>query len=206
MGGFGSGGWYRWNKATTIEEVKRIDIRFLKRRGWLTNNPNTWKSGHLTWTCGGRDSGFINFSSYHDRVELNYRYREGGNEWQPVKQTVYLESTPCHYGGSRKWFLCPLCNRRVGVLCGAGKLFLCRHCYQLPYSSQRESGLDRLISQKHKLGYRIFEDYDGDGWRKKKGMHQTTFGRLLKKYWLLEEQIDASIYGRYMIMHNQRLL
>jgi hypothetical protein len=32
--------------------------------------------------------------------------------------------------------------------------------------------IDRLISQKHKLGVRIFEHYDyGEGWGKKKGMH-----------------------------------
>ena len=27
MGGPGSGGWYRWDKRTTTEEIKRIDIR-----------------------------------------------------------------------------------------------------------------------------------------------------------------------------------
>jgi hypothetical protein len=31
---------------------------------------------------------------------------------------VCLESTPCHLGGERWWFLCPRCGRR------AGKLFL----------------------------------------------------------------------------------
>ncbi|MBL4868725.1 MAG: hypothetical protein JKY67_20370 [Pseudomonadales bacterium] len=56
--------------------------------------------------------------------------------------------------------------------------------------------VDKLINQKHKLGYRIFEDYDGSGWRKKKGMHQKTFDAHLKKYWQLEEAIDHGIFLR----------
>ena len=47
--------------------------------------------------------------------------------------------------------------------------------------------MDRLVSQKHKLGERIFEYYDyGEGWGKKKGMHQVTFDRLNARYQAME--------------------
>ncbi|MCB1667232.1 MAG: hypothetical protein R3E73_00185 [Porticoccaceae bacterium] len=200
MGGPGSGTWYRWDKETTIEEIRRIDIRYLRKQRWLSTSEKHYLTGSLSWTSGGEPSGSINFASYHDRLELSFKYMEGGGEWQPVKQTIWLDHTPCHYGGSRKWLLCPRCNRRVGVLCGADKLFLCRHCYQIPYRSQNEGYLDRLISKKHKLGNKIFEDYDGDGWLKKKGMHWKTFEPLQKKYWEIETQIDQAICRRYIAL------
>ena len=33
MGGSGSGNRYRWNKQTTLDDVKRIDIRYMKSGG-----------------------------------------------------------------------------------------------------------------------------------------------------------------------------
>ncbi|MHC4269878.1 MAG: hypothetical protein ACYSWS_04665 [Planctomycetota bacterium] len=60
---------------------------------------------------------------------------------------VRFVSTPCYYGGQRWWFICPLvvngevCGRRVGVLyLGGGEYFGCRHCYDLTYLCQKESG------------------------------------------------------------------
>lgn len=205
MGGPDSGTQYRWNGKTTMEETRRIDIRFLKRRGWLVDRPDQVCSGTLSWASRGEQNGFINAKCYHNRLELDYRYRENGGDWMPIKQTILLESTACHYGGHRKWLSCPQCHSRVGILCGAGKLFLCRNCYQLPYRSQMEGGIDRLISQKHKLGDKIFENFDGDGYRKRKGMHQKTFDRLLTHYLEIEGQINASMYGRYLALQNERL-
>lgn len=57
--------------------------------------------------------------------------------------------------------------------------------------------LDQLIDQKHKLGKRIFEDYDGYGWRKRKGMHQKTFDRLHLKYQWLDIKINEGIVMRF---------
>jgi hypothetical protein len=51
-------------------------------------------------------------------------------------------------GGLRWWFRCPACRgggppcgRRVGKLYlpPGGKVFACRHCYDLAYTSSRES-------------------------------------------------------------------
>ena len=61
---------------------------------------------------------------------------------------VPLEYTECNFGGKRPWFRCSgvvngeHCNRRVAKLYRPprGDLFLCRHCYDLGYTSSRTSG------------------------------------------------------------------
>ncbi len=194
MGGFGSGGWYHFDKKTTIEETKRVDIRVLKKWGWL-DRPH---SGTISWSIGGENCGTVSARTSEDELTLNYRYRTHGNgDWQDVKQTIHFDLTPCHYGGVRKWFSCPYCDLRVAVLSGAGKYFACRKCYKLAYASQSECKIERLISAKHKLGERIFENYDGEGYWKKKGMHQRNFDRLQARYWELNEETDRAINVRF---------
>lgn len=185
MGGSGSGNRYRWNKQTTLDDVKRIDIRYMKRRGMLKAG---W-GGSLNWTRCGEPSGEINYLCYNDHLQLNFRYREHGGDWQSMEQRITFDRTSCNYGGERLWFLCPRCSKRVGLLCCDGPLFLCRHCYQLPYASQQQGRMDRLIDQKHKLGEQLFEHYDyGEGWGKKKGMHWKTYHCLHARYKALERQ------------------
>lgn len=189
MGGVGSGTWYRWNKKTKLEETKRIDIHSLKKLGFLNANC----SGSLSWNRRGQPIGHINVRMIEDRMILSYRYRENGSEWEPVDQTVTLTETPCNYGKVRKWFLCPCCDRRVGVLSLNGKLFLCRHCYRLPHASSSECRIDRMIRARDKLKDRA---YDETGYRKKKGMHRKTFERLSERYWQIDWAVDEFIEGK----------
>ena len=60
------------------------------------------------------------------------------------------------------------------VLCGYDRLFLCQHCYRLPYTSQHETQRDRLYRKMPKLQSRISDQYA----RKPKGMHWRTWERL----------------------------
>lgn len=193
MGGMGSGSYCRWSKKTTTKEVKRIDIREMKKRGWL--EPRGLCS--MSWTCGGEPSGDIRYQVNHEGLTLTYRSRSYGEDWQDIKERISFSRSACNFGGERLWFLCPHCGRRVAVLYGADARFLCRHCYDLPYATQMTCRLGRLIDKKHKLGYRIFEDYDGCGCQKRKGMHQKTFDRLYEQYWRLDLAIDDGITARF---------
>ena len=104
----------------------------------------------MTWHQGKHPTGAISLSLQPEGLVLEYCYRANGADWEPVREVITLYWTPCHYGGSRPWFLCPGCQRRVAILCCRGKWFLCRHCYWLPYTSQYETRLDRLY---RKLGF-----------------------------------------------------
>jgi hypothetical protein len=179
MGGPGSGNWYRSSKGTT-EAARRIDIRYLKKRGFL--QPGTY--GSLSWTCGGEPSGSIRFATSADWIQLIYRSREYGGDWEDVDYCVDFDETECHYGGIRKWFLCPGrdCGRRVAVLYGPGKYFLCRHCYDLGYASQNENKAQRVARKSRKIIERLGGDPYSDFYPDKpKGMHHRTYDKRIEQ-------------------------
>ena len=116
MGGSCSGNWYRWDAKTTTENQYRIDIRWLKKQGYL--RPGS--IGSLSWSCDGGQTGSIRYRMEVDCMILNYQHRPTGGEWEPVEQTVTFDRTPCNYGEFRTWFFCPQCWKRVAVLYGNG--------------------------------------------------------------------------------------
>ena len=179
MGGYGSGCWYRWHTKSTTESQRRIDIRWLKKQEYL--QPGI--SGSLTWSRGDKQTGSINFRMETNYMILNYCYRYQGGDWENVEQTVSFNQTLCNYGGHRNWFLCPRCLKRIAVLYGARKYFLCRHCYGLTYSSRQENKTDRLMRRARKIRERMggsanlidsFPD-------KPKYMHWKTYWRLRER-------------------------
>ena len=187
MGGFGSGrqGW----KATT-SDMRTLDIRRLQRDGLLT--PGQAFGWH--WTRNGEEVASIQMRTEVDRVILNYRSRSGG-EWQPMEYPVYLEWTPCNFGGRRAWFVCPArgCGRRVAILYG-GSIFACRHCHRLAYPSQRETWDDRAARRADRIRARL-------GWErgilnakglKPQGMHWRTFERLEAEH---DAFVNAAVAG-----------
>ena len=83
---------------------------------------------------------------------------------------VPLTITHPHYGGSRCWFLCPRCSRRVGVLfvverVTAVDVFACRVCMSARYLSEMRKGrsermicmgmLERYIAEKNGTRLRL---------------------------------------------------
>ena len=195
MGGLGSGRWYYGGAGgaggkDTAEDHHRIDIRWLKKRGYLLPGSFGTLSWSTTWGSGEtRQTGSINYRVETDRMILTYRYRVNGGEWQDVEQVVRFDRTPCNYGGSRKWFLCPSCSKRVAVLYDAGKYFLCRHCHDLCYTSQQESETDRMMRKQRKIRKSLgaSNNLSMPIWRNPKGMHWKTFHRLVAQ----DKKIDV---------------
>lgn len=184
MGGFGSGNWSSCGGKTKAEDVRRIDIRNLKRNGLLI--PGI--SGPLFWSCGGELCGSIIVRAEDDRLVLSYSSRASDDEWKSINENIYFDYTSCNYGGERKWFLCPHCSKRVGVLYGAGIRFLCRHCYNLTYSSQNEDFTTRMYRKSRKIRNKlgVSGGVAEPIWQKPKGMHWKTFSRLVAE----EEQAN----------------
>lgn len=177
MGGMGSGGGIRYGSKTTVDSQHAVDIRYLKRQDllWAGNN------GSLTWSCRGEQTGTINYQVKENGIKLIYNMRDNSSaEWQAVEQFVSFDYTPCHYGGKRTWLLCPHCNRRVTCIYGAGKYFLCRHCYELNHQSQHEGYYDRQLSKAQDIRTKLggSASLASTFPEKPKGMHWKTYQNL----------------------------
>jgi hypothetical protein len=185
MGGLGSGrqGW-----RIKAEECCRLDIRYLHRRGTLVSG---WRS--YGWNRGGEPAGSINYIGNGDSITLDYRSREYGGDWVPMRYEVLIEWTPCNYGGSRPWFLCPNCRRRVAVLYLPGTIAACRKCYNISYSSQCEDFSGRAMRRMGKIEARLGEPGNNDFPPKPKRMRWTTYERLAEKYQEADWQSMAGI-------------
>jgi hypothetical protein len=72
-------------------------------------------------------------------------------------------------------------GRRVAKLYGPGKYFLCRHCYDLRYESQREEKGHRALRRAQKIRQQLggsanmMEPFP----KRPKGMHHDTYMKLL---------------------------
>jgi hypothetical protein len=183
MGGIGSGSWYRFDKKTTIEECRSLDVRRLHREGLL--NPGLAFS--WSWSRAGRQIASIGGVALGEhrpeRLLLLFRHKSGPNaEWEDVEEPVELEWTACNFGGERPWFICPGagCGRRVAVLYGPGRYFLCRHCYNLSNQSQRDNKMYRASHRAQDIRERLggsanmMEPFP----EKPSGMHWKTYERL----------------------------
>ena len=175
MGSFSSGrsGWRR-----KVESQCAVDIRWMKRQGWIYDGSHS----SISWSSRGEKIGNIDYKVSGDLLTLMYKSRKNGGDWEPVDVDITLDYTRCNYGSSRIWMRCPHCYRRCAIVYLADKYPACRKCYDLAYYSEAESHLDRFMRKarksQEKLGYK-----DGrlDKWLPKpKGMHWKTYERHLK--------------------------
>ncbi len=199
MGGLGSGNRYRFDKKTTTGETQSLDVRYLHREGLL----KPWLSFSLRWSRAGRETGSIGGmvegtrGDLPERVILSYRHRSGaGGKSEDIKESVSLEWTSCNFGGERPWFLCPGtgCGRRVAILYGLGRYFLCRYCYDLSYESRREGKTHRALRRAQNIRQRLggsanmTEPFP----ERPRGMHHDTY---MKLYWKYDEAHAEELAG-----------
>ena len=192
MGGLGSGNRWR-SSGATCEGNKRIDLKYLKKRGWL--QPGCRYS--LGWNMNGEPSGNINYSAHEGYLLLDFKMRDyGEEEWTPVKQTIRFDYTHVNFDGQRQWLVCPRCQRRCRILYGGGR-FYCRKCYRLKYQSQSEDSAQRAITRAQATRKRLggFEGIDDPFPTKPKGMHWKTYNRLAEADDEAGQRWDAAMMG-----------
>jgi hypothetical protein len=131
MGGFGSG--RRSYGKDLLEDHRSIDVHRWLREGLLRPGSD--------FTCywgEGSARSSIGVTCNDHGLRLSYTLRDTG---RAIDYTVPLSWTPCDFGGSRPWFVCPGrgCGRRVTKLYLLGGYFLCRYCQDLTYSCRGES-------------------------------------------------------------------
>ena len=109
---------HRRRKRTT-DELLNLDVRFLARDGYIVpgrSRPVFWNSKRT-----GERVGMIHVTcETRELLTLEYRVREGGDDWEKVVAPVHLTWTSCHFGGERPWFSCPGCFRRCGKVTHGG--------------------------------------------------------------------------------------
>lgn len=166
-----------------VEHCRRIEAGRWAKEGIF----NTGRSGGWAWKDAdtGETLASIGYRGQGRSVVLNFAVNG-----QPVTQHIAELRTACNYGGSRSWFACPRCSRRVGVLfLRAAAGFMCRHCGRVAYSSQAEDEMGRSWRKQHKAEAKLVE-----GWSRPKGMHRATREKLLAVIFDCEERREAALY------------
>jgi hypothetical protein len=154
----------------TTEQVHSIDIRRIKK-------PDI---GSTEWYRGKQMTALLLYRVEPDRLLLYYFHRRHDGRWRLIEECVYLDRTPCHYGGERSWFMCPDCGKNVAVLYALRTRFACRHCHNLTYESTRENAFLRTLRRQKKALKQLSRDFRDSGpLQKPKGMRWRTYHRLL---------------------------
>lgn len=179
---FGAGrpGWRH-----KCEQSLALDIRRLHQERLLS--PGSSFSWH--WTNNyGEKAGSIGVNVGHQQVMLNYQWTPDGGDSRPITCSLWIDQTPCNYGGHRPWFLCPECGRRCAVVYFGRRSgrYACCKCLNLAYLSETEDGISRLWRKQRKLEKRL-----GPHGTKPKGMHWKTWERINDRIAQVELEKDA---------------
>lgn len=217
MGGFNSG---RDDYATTptVEESKVIDVTqftdAVEQPGesgvaWKGDrtDPEWWINVHLDG-----DPTDDRATALRLKFTVTDRRRDDQREYD---YPVPLDYTECNFGGVRPWFRCPgvvngeECNRRVGKLyCPPGQdLFVCRHCYDLGYTSSRTSGdeMKQAELRFRKAHAKIDGErkHPGQYYRppdRPKGMHRSTYDRLCEDLETAYREWDEASHAKLLAL------
>jgi hypothetical protein len=200
-------GRYYYDKKDTVEDCRSVSIAFLRKYDYFCG----YRSGVISWkNYYGEEAGSIGVTvstmdgENYARFQYTHTCRSTAEKTE-CDYRVPLVTTPCHLGGVRWWFICPLtrngayCGRRVGKLFlpPGGRYYGCRHCYDLSYESRNESRhgrfacmgryltLDRQMEKAREQMSRW--TYRGQPTRKARRLH------------VLEARMDA--YGRAHLAH-----
>jgi hypothetical protein len=200
MGGSGSGNWYRFDSKTLAEHCLSIDVRQLSRKRCLEPGQRySWR-----WQNGSD----IVIETKPEAIELFYGISRNEQPREDVHILVPLSWSSCNYGRERPWLICPGkgCGRRVAKLYLADKYFLCRHCHDLAYSSQRQAKEFRLLDKAQKICRRLGVTNCNDLFTasKPKGMHWRTYEKLVDEAQELEQESLYSISQKLNNMYNTK--
>lgn len=127
----GRGRWYRYSKKALDTDYLRLHVRDAQR--WLDLTHTS--SSTLTWRRNGQQIGALTAINVPARGVLLVYSSKG----ESIEELIRWDITTPHYGGQRRWWLCPRCGRRCAVLYG-GPRFWCRLCHNLTYKTTQGGG------------------------------------------------------------------
>lgn len=138
-----------------------------------------------------------------ERETINLSYPR--SRWT---QTLRLTRIPNGFGGSRAFWLCPRCGRRVRYLYFKGLRFICRECARLNYRSQQETK-DSMRDYWKGMGYAekhlvVHPSSRPDGFSfphyvpdRPLWMHETTYRHHLARFLKYRERYKARLLADF---------
>ncbi len=155
MGGYNSGR-YRTRNRGTVDAAIRLDLRVMRRQGFLV--PGAITSGSQSWSRRGEETGSVGVTvnlGNPDAGLVIVRFSLNGD---PRVQEIPLASRSMRYGGRRYYFLCPKHGRRCEVMPLVGGVFASRQAQKLTYQSQSATEIDRMQDRARRLEKRLWPD------------------------------------------------
>ena len=187
----GTGG-SRWGAGRPAQHIKAEDVQQLPIGLCTLRNRIYGASARvISWTWRGKPWGSLGVHPSSDEITLSFRtVPSTGNPSRERMQTVFIATTHCNFGGTREWFICPVCGRQCGKLYLRWDRFACRRCQFVRYASQSGDALDRLCVRAHKARARC----QGP---KPKGMRWATYNALRERAFDLEDAAHVAVVRRY---------
>jgi hypothetical protein len=178
------------NGKKKCEHTMSIDVRRLKRRGWL----ELGASATLTW---GESSIMIKA-----RAEHVLACWTGAALMYTEKLPIIRTAQP--FGGERAWWSCPGCSSRCALLYMRSMRWRCRACHRLAYASTLERCPIEQARRKHCRVLRKLGITDPAVLRspvfnaprlpaRPKGMHHVTYSKLAMQHLELHRQAIMAI-------------
>lgn len=155
MGGYNSGR-YRTRNRGTVDAALRLDIRVLRRRGFLV--PGAVTSGSQSWTRRGEETGSVGVTVDLGNPDAGFVVVNFSLNGDPRSQRIELTSQAMRYGGRRYYFRCPKHGRRCEVLPMVGGVFASRQAQRLTYQSQSATEIDRMQDRARRHEKRLWPD------------------------------------------------
>lgn len=191
MGGCNSGR-YRTRNRGTIDAALRLDIRVMRRQGFLKVGCITSGSQRWTRVATGEETGSVSVSinlAEPEQGRLTVDFLLNGER---RSQVIHLESIPMRYGGRRFYFVCPLSGQRCEVLPLAKGLFASRKAHRFAYQSQSDDYLGRLRDKSWKLERKLWPE---NGKRRPRGRRR----KALAEAWSAAEETFDRVFSTTMI-------
>jgi len=103
-----------------------------------TMKPNDFGKKYLAEQCQK-----IKIKDYLKKVNNKIKEELIKSELGVDGYNILLNRSRTGFGGTRFWFSCPICNKRVGVLYKhpTSQILGCRTCLRLDYRSHRFKGM-----------------------------------------------------------------
>jgi hypothetical protein len=153
---------------TTYDEMKSITIADLRK--WKYLEPNTWKTGALSWSRNRNPNGSINIIVLINDKEAYMTLSYTVNKEKTIKYNVPLIKAASNLGKGHVWyFRCPYTNKLCRKLYECGDYFLHRSAIRGYYDKQIQSkkwrDFERIYGPAFKVD-RLYEELYSRHFRK----------------------------------------